>query len=353
MALWDWVLVGVAGLSLRACAERQDDDNEKTEAWLQDIERKRAVNKKRKNTPCRFRDGLTQGDFDRLARSEARRIQRIKSVRTENAVVYGTVESQSGLTEWEFSVDFNNWGHVTGTYWTTAENEDSSIPKHYGSNLSSAIGSFLRERYIYLEDFSDFVDANKTLETSTGLDTQYRESFFQRLFKKGYRTVKVGNSLEHYCGEHLYPVVSLLKKRGFVNIKCCAMEDIDNKSDKYVYEVEKISIAGMTKVDYDYPFQHNVEVIIYYHSKRRILMPVSAKKLRKRNYIEVGDYLQELGFSEIFERKINDVILGVVKKVGAVEDVLVDNGDETPIAQGSTYFYDEKIIITYHVRKNS
>jgi hypothetical protein len=80
-------------------------------------------------------------------------------------------------------------------------------------------------------------------------------------------------------------------------------------------------------------------------------MPSSERKFRCKNHVTVGDYLQELGFTEIYERTINDLIVGFITKDGSVENVLVDDGEEIPIEQGKLYYYDTKIVICYHTYK--
>jgi hypothetical protein len=80
-------------------------------------------------------------------------------------------------------------------------------------------------------------------------------------------------------------------------------------------------------------------------------MPFSAGKLKRNNYLQVVDYLQELGFTEIYGRKFTDIVLGLFTKEGTVEDILVADEGEKQIIQGEKYFYDTKIIITYHTRK--
>lgn len=362
MAFWEWLALGAAGVFLHSQSKKNREEREheqrEHEEFLRDLhereqewERKRKVNSERKAMPCFFCDGMSQEDFEALAQTAAKRIKRIRTISVRGAKVYATVESQTGLSDWDFNVDFNNWGHITGTYWTYTENDDSSIPKHYGSILSSLVHDFLREHGISLEDFSDAVDDNKQLETSEAFNTNYKEHLMQRLFKKGYRTIHIERPSIYYQGEHLYAVLSLFKQYGFVNIRCEPIADVDDKNAFYIFEVDKISIAETDDFKCGYAFPHNAEVIIYFHSKRRITMPVSVGKLKRKNYIQVGDYLQELGFTQIYERKITDILLGVLTKDGSVEDVLVADDDEKQISQGEEYFYDTKIIITYHTRK--
>ena len=69
--------------------------------------------------------------------------QVVKGIKIEvsisGPIVKGTVESQSGLSKWNFTVDFNNYGRISGKYWVKSENKDSSIPKHIAEKIKSEI----------------------------------------------------------------------------------------------------------------------------------------------------------------------------------------------------------------------
>lgn len=100
---------------------------------------------KRSNTPCDLSEGITEDDLLRMAKRAKRGIKRLVSVDVNGPMVYGTVRSQSGVSEWDFSVDFNDWGHITGSYWINSENDDSGIPKLVAERISDAISDRLAE----------------------------------------------------------------------------------------------------------------------------------------------------------------------------------------------------------------
>lgn len=59
------------------------------------------------------------------------------------AKVYGSVRSQSGLTEWDFTIDFNDYGKISGAYWLWSENEDSLIPEYIAKEMQKKIDDIL------------------------------------------------------------------------------------------------------------------------------------------------------------------------------------------------------------------
>ena len=357
MGLTEWLIIGATGLMVRSAMKKTAEEREREEAKLEEYReqqkkteseysRQRTVEQERKKTPCYFDDGLSADDFSDIAHAVQEQIKRVRSISISGAVVYGTVESQTGLSDWDFRVDFNNWGHVTGTYWKWTENYDSAIPKHFGDLMSSAIHQCLRERNISLDDFSDAVDENTDIGTDVGLNFN-NSRIIKKLFSKG-NHITINYSLNELLGEHVYPIVSLLKANGFLRIKCSPIKDVTEKSPHYIYEVERVSIGGTSNFSKGQMFEDDVEVNIFYHDKKEIPFPFSESDFKRKNYIEVGDRIQKLGFTEIYERPIRDLTTGWLVKDGSVEQILVDGKEDEPVKKNASYLYDTKLVITYH-----
>ena len=113
--------------------------------------REREEENRRRNTPCRFMDGITQEEFESIALYCAKRIKRVSEISVSGPIVLGIVQSQSGISEWSFKIDYNDYGHLTGKYWLSSENADSSIPKHIADAISEAI----QNHTIYQDDEYD------------------------------------------------------------------------------------------------------------------------------------------------------------------------------------------------------
>lgn len=101
-----------------------------------------AEEERRKSTLCYFNDGISHEQFEAIVKKAGKHIKRLKELTVDGPVVYGTVRTQSGLSDWYFKADFNDYGHITGTYWLSSDNDDSNIPKHVADNISSMIQSF-------------------------------------------------------------------------------------------------------------------------------------------------------------------------------------------------------------------
>lgn len=130
MGILGWIVgIGVAGHVInKICQNAQEEE-------------------RRRNTPCRFVDGFSKEEFERMVKQAGKNIKRLSEISVDGPIVYGVVQSQSGISEWNFKLDFNDYGHITGNYWLSSDNNDSNIPKRFGDLIRSAINNFSSEDY--------------------------------------------------------------------------------------------------------------------------------------------------------------------------------------------------------------
>ena len=88
----------------------------------------RAEEERRRNTPCTFDGRITKEDFSLIAKKACKSVKRVSSFSVEGPVISAIVRSQSGISSWNFTIDFNDYGNITGKYWINKENSDSKIP---------------------------------------------------------------------------------------------------------------------------------------------------------------------------------------------------------------------------------
>lgn len=359
MRFFDWLILGGATLLIKkgvnvAAEERNQQHQHKMRIIEQRkqiqaaSERMGDISVKRKNTPCFFNDGITRVEFKELAEKSMKRIKRIKQLSIHEATISCVVESQSGYSDWQFHVDFNDWGHLTGKHWVSSENIDSIIPNHFGNSLESSILLLLSERSINIGRYSDVVEKNDSLGTDAGINHCSKTGFFQKLFIKPKAIISQYNSSD-LTGEHIYPVVSFLKMNGFLNVKSLPLKDIGAESNNFQFEVAKITIDGDSSFSKGDSFFENSEIIIQYHEKLEIIIPYSEKRLIKQDYREVSNELQSLGFTNITFGKIKDLTIGWFKKDGSVDNITVSGH---PLSNNSAHKFDEEIIIYYHTFKS-
>ena len=124
-------MAGVAGFALKQIGNNLQE---------------KAKENKRESIPCEFTEKLTEEQFENLAFNVIKRIKKKKiDIEVYGPKIYGTVESQSGLTEWDFTIDFNDYGSITGNYWLWSENDDSLIPKRIAEDMQKCIENILYE----------------------------------------------------------------------------------------------------------------------------------------------------------------------------------------------------------------
>lgn len=105
-------------------------------------ERRRIAN--RPYMECAFEDGISYEKFQELAQDA---VDGIKGRRIEITVkgpfIEGLVWSNTNLSTWRFTVDFNDYGHITGQYWLSSENDQSVIPESIAKAVSFEIDKIL------------------------------------------------------------------------------------------------------------------------------------------------------------------------------------------------------------------
>jgi hypothetical protein len=154
--------------------------------------------------------------------------------------------------------------------------------------------------------------------------------------------------MQELCDENVYFVIEYLKSIGVGKIIVNPINDINNKNNKCLYEVETIKIIQNGKEITGNKLTKNSEVIILYHNKLEVLNRYSSRYFKNKKLNDVMKELKMLGFENIETNKISDVILGLFVKENNVESVVVCD-EKIPIKKGK-YKYDDKIIINYHGR---
>lgn len=97
----------------------------------------------RKGTPCNFDNEISKDEFNEIVEKELKAIKRINDFSINDTVIRARVCSQSGISEWRFTVDFNDYGKITGNYWLNSKNNDSQIPESVAENIKKSIISVL------------------------------------------------------------------------------------------------------------------------------------------------------------------------------------------------------------------
>lgn len=163
------------------------------------------------------------------------------------------------------------------------------------------------------------------------------------------KKIEIHYDYEELIGNGTAFVTSALTEDAFSNIKTVPVKDIYTGSEYSVGQVERVIIGGSSSFGKGDLIPYDAEIVIFYHDKREISIPFSGRSLQNMNYVLAGNKLQELGFTEIYEKPIRDLTMGWVKKDGAVEKITI--GGICPFKKDSVFAYDVEIVIEYHTFK--
>jgi len=97
--------------------------------------------RRRINSPLCFDGSITEQEFADIAETAAQGLPRLEKVHADGMTAAIHVRSNSGLSTWVARVDFNDYGHLTGTYWLDTDNTDSVIPEHFAKSMQAEIRS--------------------------------------------------------------------------------------------------------------------------------------------------------------------------------------------------------------------
>ena len=347
MAFWEIVIIGVIGVLIN---RGRKDAEERTEE-----------ERRRTSKPCTFSDGISREQFEEIVKKSGKHIKRIANLSVDGTTVYGTVRAQSGLSEWNFRIDFNDYGHLTGEYWLFSDNDDSNIPKRVADNINLMVKEFP-------EGFEKGFSNTKTRQQAKIFKEKKRKRrrkkvkhFFTGLivivivvisvligrevreYKKG---IEVGISSSQVVGQEYEQVIESFEDVGFTNIHAYPKYDLDFKDIDKENTVSRVSIKGNEYFEAEEKYPFDAKVVITYHVLKNIYVPVSAEDAEGMNYEELSFLMKEAGFENITTTADYDLITGWIKKEYSVESVSI-NG-KMDFSESSSFRPDSEVVIIYH-----
>lgn len=332
-------------------------------------------------------------EFCHIVKQSARYIKRVNILPIDDAIVYGTVRSNSGLSEWNFTIDFNDYGHLTGKYWLQSDNEESDVPRVIAEKISALIRSF-PDGFKQSQSSSkgtEYDNSNATVTDSCGNETESKHfdkmwqakkvvkkaakkkafkdeikvfaclallsvllgifAFVFYLHKETQKFINVTVASTEAVGADYDQIVEKLEEAGFTNIYIEPEYDLEIENIEDEGKISGIKINGDSEFDdlSQYPYDAKIDII--FHALKNIEVPVSAKTAKKMNFAELEAMLKNAGFVNIRIEKKYDLITGWITKDGTVDEISI-NGD-TVFSENAAYRPDAEIIIVYHTFKRN
>ena len=380
--MWEKILItGLIGLGIRsvrkdakkAAAERQREEEE-LKLREEEQSQREELEKRRRNTPCYFNNGITQNEFNDIVQSTKKHIKRLISLTTEGPIVYGKVRSQSGISIWKFTLDFNDFGEITGAYWKTSENYDSDIPQLIGDSIQGAIQDLLTHRNIpaqadiesraaasYVNE-EGITAASELKQTQTKLPSRGRwkklilliivvlsVSATALLTWRTNTMVTVGSSAKAMQGKDYITILEQLEHSGFTNVQLNELHDLLADEGEKEGTIESVTINGNPSFTQNDKYRRNSEIIISYHVMKQSSLPLSAQEFKGMDCEAAVQLLLEAGFTNVHFIADYDLLLGWISKENTVKSIAINANEK--FTTDSIYRLDEEIVIHFHAFK--
>lgn len=338
-------LLTVAFLGWIVTSAKKDKEERELEERREKEERERKAREeeKRMKTPITYEEYLSQEQFNEIALMIAKPIKRLKIV-VKGPFVVGTVRSQSGISEWEFLIDFNDYGKLSGKYWLTSDNYDSTIPGNVADRISNAIIDKKNQyELLHPQNKVEEIPDEPSLSSSQEKDGSHRriKAFF---FNK--KNLEMEFSTSDLIGDDFQKVLAKFAEVGFNNCKAVPIKDIYVDSENHVGEVEQIIINGKTNIHQGAMVPYDAEIIVKYHMKKEFKFLLSTKQISKLNSEQVKKILLASGFTNVETVPLQDLKTGWIHKENSVQQIVVK--DVKKLKQGMIFEYDKPITIQYH-----
>lgn len=272
-------------------------------------------------------DEVTEEEFQIIAKNVEKYMKRLIDFIVVGKIIYGIAESQSGLSDWKFKIDFNDYGHITGRYWITSENDDSNIPYYIANNIRLVIKAILR----YREDGEKFYNGNS-------------EEYYRKIVIEVMQNERIRRAEERTEQE------KERTRQAEEKTKHLQMKYRYKKRKKLIKMIESLVISVLSLLflfgsifymDYKIDQDHKI------NNEKKIT--ASSKDLKGKNYKDVVEILKKAGFTNIKLEKEKDLIFGWISKNGEVSSVTI-NG-KSSFSDGDWFRKDAVIRIKYHTYK--
>ena len=180
---------------------------------------------KRRAIPIQWTEGLSPELFQKFCMESAKGIRRLKIISIDGLYIEGEVITNSGITTWEFSADFYDYGKLTGRYFINYRgNYDSTIPDVFLKKVADRIKEII-----------------------------YNYDVFPPMSNK----VMMGMKLNE--------VKELFVERGFLDVSTRGIEKPILKLFKKTGRVCKVEINDESKFDISNSFKSGSKVKIFYY----------------------------------------------------------------------------------------
>ena len=312
---------------------------------------------------------------------------RLKVLNIFNGKLYCEVESITGLTTWDFSINFNDKGRLTGAYTVISDNLDSLIPDQYARDISNYISKlrtkitcpfcgeihrirldttlfncaacshelFVHDDYSVVDNTTEREKIRKAFLHVEKLSIKFAAVLFfviavLVLFSWIRSFRDIGYSSDELIGMNYLTVKGKFAERGFYNVKINPIDDLNISQIDQEDIVSTVLVNDKDHFEKKDKVQKNVPIIITYHSLKKVRLPISSKDAIGKNYEEIVNLLDAAGYTNITTKPEKDLTIGLFGREDAIKEMMV--GDDSKAEQNTMYRIDTPIIVKYHKFKD-
>lgn len=164
------------------------------------------------------------------------------------------------------------------------------------------------------------------------------------------KSIPISYSSDSLLGEDYNDTIRKFEMAGFTRIETYPNYDLDMDDISIENTVYKIKIRGKSDFDNDSKFPYYARIKVYYHTLKKIPIPVSSNKAKKMDYTDLVGKLEKAGFVNITTIPDCDLVTGWITKDGSVESMKIDYDED--FSQNDLFRPDVRIYITYHTFKD-
>ena len=96
----------------------------------------------RTNTPFFFEGDVSRDEFNAIVYRVAEQFNDIVDIKVDGPIVRCRVLPTGYKIGWSFELDFNDYGRLTGAWWSSSEDYDSSIPRTMADRIGHEIVNY-------------------------------------------------------------------------------------------------------------------------------------------------------------------------------------------------------------------
>lgn len=161
----------------------------------------------------------------------------------------------------------------------------------------------------------------------------------------------MGCSSESLEGLKYTEAVQKLKEAGFSNVHTKEISDLTISRDNEENLVTEIKLIFGDSFDEDTKYPSNLWITVVYHTVELYNPPLTSKKAKGMNYLDVIKEFENAGFTNVTTIVEYDIVMGWLTDDGEVKTVTI-NGDKK-FDSYDKYRPDAEVIVTYHTLKKN